>query len=53
MGEQSSSVFARAPVTVRSAFHGNVEDRGEGDREGGGGKEEGQKRRRRALSDIC
>lgn len=39
MGEQSSSVFARAPVTVRSAFRGNVEERGG---VGEGGREEGR-----------
>lgn len=32
-GEQSGSAFACAPVTVQSAFHGNVEDKG---RDGGG-----------------
>lgn len=48
-GEQSSSAFVRAPVTVRSAICGNVEESGGGTRgweEGRAGREEeGQKRR--------
>lgn len=35
-GEQRRSAFMSAPVTVRSAFHGNVGERGGGTERGGG-----------------